>query len=63
MNSIYQLLNPDNTLSVNRLLAHSIGLVETIAYGALVAKWYYYSEHEMLDEDGWFYSTVPDYIC
>ncbi len=60
MNSIYQLLNPDNTLSVNRLLAHSIGLVETIAYGALVAKWYYYSEHEMLDEDGWFYSTVPD---
>lgn len=34
--------------------------METITYGALVAKWYYYSERDMLDEDGWFYSTVPD---
>ncbi|MGN1339884.1 MAG: DUF6017 domain-containing protein [Oscillospiraceae bacterium] len=60
MNSIYQLLNPDNTISLNRPLAHAIGIMETITYGALVAKWYYYSERNMLDEDGWFYSTVPD---
>lgn len=60
MNSIYQLLNPDNTISLNRPLAHAIGIMETITYGALVAKWYYYSERDMLDEDGWFYSTVPD---
>ncbi len=60
MNSIYQLLNPDNTISLNRPLAHAIGIMETITYGALVARWYYYSERDMLDEDGWFYSTVPD---
>ncbi len=60
MNPFYLVLNPDNTISFNRPLAHAIGLCETILYGALVAKWYYYSERDMLDEDGWFYSTVPD---
>lgn len=47
MNSIYQLLNPDNTISLNRPLAHAIGIMETITYGALVAKWYYYSERDI----------------
>lgn len=60
MNPFYLVLNPDNTISFNRPLAHAIGLSETILYGALVAKWYYYSERDMLDEDGWFYSSVPD---
>ena len=60
MNPFYLVLNPDNTISFNRPLAHAIGLSETIIYGALVAKWYYYSEREMLNDDGWFYSTVPD---
>ncbi len=60
MNPFYLVLNPDNTISFNRPLAHAIGLSETILYGALVAKWYYYSERDMLDESGWFYSTVPD---
>ncbi len=59
MNAIFQLLNPDNTISVNRPLAHSIGLTETIIYGALISKWHYYSERGMLD-DGWFYSTAAD---
>lgn len=36
----YLVLNPDNTISFNRPLAHAIGLSETIIYGALVAKWY-----------------------
>lgn len=59
MNAIFQLLNPNNTVSVNRPLAHAIGLNEAVAYGALVAKYYWYSERGMLD-NGWFYSTVPD---
>ena len=60
MNSIFQLLNPDNTISINRPLAHAIGLDEAIVYGAIISKWYYYSERGMIDEDGWFYSTIPD---
>lgn len=59
MNAIFQLLNPNNTVSVNRPLAHAIGLNEAIIYGALISKFYWYSDHGMLD-DGWFYSTAPD---
>lgn len=59
MNAIFQLLNPNNTVSVNRPLAHAIGLNEAVVYGALVAKYYWYSDRDMLD-DGWFYSTAPD---
>lgn len=59
MNAIFQLLNPSNTVSVNRPLAHALGLNEAVVYGALISKFYYYSEREMLD-DGWFYSTAPD---
>jgi len=59
MNALFQLLNPNNTISVNRPLAHAVGLNEAFVYGALVAKFYWYSEREMLD-NGWFYSTVPD---
>lgn len=59
MNAIFQLLNPTNTISVNRPLAHAIGLSETVIYGALISKWHYYAEHGKLD-DGWFYSTAAD---
>lgn len=59
MNAIFQLLNPNNTIAVNRPLAHAIGMNEAVIYGALISKYYYYSEREMLD-NGWFYSTVPD---
>ena len=34
MNAIYQLLNPDNTISLNRPLAHAVGLMETVVYSA-----------------------------
>ena len=33
MNPFYLVLNPDNTISFNRPLAHAIGLSETIIYG------------------------------
>ena len=59
MNAVFQLLNPANTVTVNRPLAHAIGLNEAVVYGAIVAKYYWYTERGMLD-DGWFYSTAPD---
>ena len=49
MNAIYQLLNPDNTISLNRPLAHAVGLMETVVYSALIAKWQYYSDRGKLD--------------
>ena len=52
MNAIYQLLNPDNTISLNRPLAHAVGLMETVVYSALIAKWQYYSNRGKLDPFG-----------
>ena len=60
MNAIFQMLNPSNTLTVNRLLAHAIGLSEAVVYASLISKCSYYERNGMLDDSGWFYSTVPD---
>lgn len=59
MNAIFNLLNPNNTVSVNRHLAHAIGLNEAVVYSALLAKWNWYAERGMLDS-GWFWSTAAD---
>lgn len=59
MEAIFQVLNPNNTLTINRPLAHAIGLSEATVYAALIAKCSYYERTDKLD-DGWFYSTVPD---
>ncbi len=53
-------LNPTNTLSVNRLLAHKLGLNAAVVYAALIAKQAYYEARDMLDKDGYFYSTKTE---
>lgn len=58
--AIIELLNPDNTISAHRMLAHSIGMTETIIYSSLISKQTYYSKNGMLLEGGWFYSTIYD---
>lgn len=56
----YMQLNPDNTMTFNRLLAHSVGATETIILYTLISKYYYYERNSMLYEEGWFYVTIPD---
>ena len=60
MDAIINLLNPYNTLTVNRPLAHALGTNAAIVYSALVAKQAYYEQHGMLDAEGYFYSTIDD---
>ena len=60
MDEIFKLLNPHNTVNFNRPLAHALGTNEAIIYSALIAKQVYYEQREMLDGEGWFYSTVND---
>lgn len=60
LSAIIQLLNPDNTISAHRMLAHAIGMTETIIYSALISKQTYYSQKGMLLEGGWFFSTSYD---
>lgn len=60
LSPIIQLLNPDNTISAHRMLAHAIGMTETIIYSALISKQTYYLNNSMLHEGGWFFSTIAD---
>ncbi len=60
MDEIFKLLNPDNTVTINRPLAHILGANAAIVYSALVAKQAYYSKRDMLDAEGYFYSTIDD---
>lgn len=57
---IFDILNPDNTMTFNRLIAHSIGAVETIIYFALISKCRYWEQKNQLIDDEWFFSTVCD---
>ena len=60
LNSILQLINPDNTITANRALAHAIGMTETIIYSTLIAKYTYYESRDMLENGKWFYCTSVD---
>ena len=42
------------------MLAHAIGMTETIIYAALISKQTYYLNNNMLREGGWFFSTIAD---
>lgn len=57
---ILERLNPNNTISINRPIAHALGLGAAVVYAALINKQVYYKQHNMLDEDGLFYSTIAD---
>lgn len=57
---ILERLNPTNTGSYNRPIAHALGLAAAVVYAALISKQVYYEQHNMLDEDGFFYSTIAD---
>ena len=58
--NILAVLNPNNTMSINRPLAHAIGMSEAVVYAALIAKYSYYEQTGKLTDDGWFFSTVTD---
>ena len=57
---ILERLNPTNTGSYNRPIAHALGLGAAVVYAALISKQVYYEQHNMLDEEGFFYSTIAD---
>ena len=59
-NSFFQILNPDNTMSFNRYIAHAIGITETIIYFSLISKMMNHMKNNRLDTDGFFYATVGD---
>lgn len=57
---ILERLNPKNTVSFSRPIAHALGLNAAVVYAALISKQVYYKQHDMLDAEGFFYSTIAD---
>lgn len=57
---ILEILNPTNTGAYNRPIAHALGLGAAVVYSALIKKQVYYEQREMLDSEGFFYSTIAD---
>lgn len=57
---ILELLRSTGSIIINKKLARNIGLNNTILFGELVSKLHYYIEHDMLEEDEFFYVTVED---
>ena len=58
--SIINLLANDNYIIVNRSLIKQLGLKETIILGELASEYNYYKKNDLLDEDGYFYSTIEN---
>ena len=58
--SIISLLANDNYIVVNRSLIKEFGLKEAILLGELASEFNYYKKNNMLDEDGYFYSTIEN---
>lgn len=58
--SIISLIANDNYIIVNKSLIHMLGLHEAIILGELASEYSYYKRNDMLDEQGYFYSTVEN---
>lgn len=54
---LFKILNANNYFSVNRIIAHKIGLSATIFMSELLDKLQYFEEKGLLSEE-WFYLTV-----
>ena len=60
LDNIIGTINSGCTISVNRHLAHRLGLNAALLFNAIIVKQHYYEQHNMLDSDGFFYSTIED---
>ena len=48
LNTVFDIINATNTVSANRYLSHALGAEVAIIYNALLAKYSYYSKHDMI---------------
>jgi len=58
--SIINLLASENYIVVNRSLIKELGLKEAIILGELASEYNYYKKNDLLDEEGYFYSTIEN---
>lgn len=59
-NNILNLVAGDNYIIVNRTLIKNLGLKEAVILGELASEFNYYKKNNLLDENGYFYSTIEN---
>lgn len=60
MDKIIEALRNDDKIYINLTVAKALGIHAALVYHALLIKQYYYEQRGMVDEEGYFYSTVED---
>lgn len=58
--SIINLIANNNYIVLNRSLIKELGLKEAVILGELASEYHYYKKNELLDENGYFYSTIEN---
>jgi len=58
--SILELLRSDGSITINKKLAHAIGIDATIMYSELISKHFYFDARQELTDDGFFFNTVEN---
>lgn len=58
--NLFDLLRADGSITVNKKLAHEIGLNEAVVYSELVSLYIYWRDRNELTEDGWFFCTAAN---
>jgi hypothetical protein len=58
--NLFKILQSNSNLSVNKQLAHALGLDAAIFYQELLYQYSYFESRGQLDDDGMFYSTVDN---
>lgn len=59
-NEFLEALRDGDKMYINFSVVKALGINAGLVYHSLLAKQYYYEQRGMLDEEGYFYSTVED---
>ena len=58
--NISSLLASDNYIVVNKDIIKKLGLIESIVLGEIASEYSYWKKSDLLDDEGYFYSTVEN---
>lgn len=53
-------MRSDGYMTVNKKLAKVAGINESIIYGELVSRYFYFADNNKLTDDGYFFNTIED---
>lgn len=58
--NVLSLLANDNYIIVNKDIVKELGIIEAIILGEIASEYTYWNKRDMIDEEGYFYSTIEN---